>query len=171
MAQGRRNFVVVADADQLAQIRGFLSGMSLAMQSDILANAFAYAGKPIVSAARGYAKASQDTGLLARSLGVFVKKNRRTKEPYALLTASGRLRQKVTRKSGKVEIANPQKYLHLVDLGTRHSASQRILERALQSRGGEAGQRIAKGVERATDAMIRKYERKLTRTILPKSRR
>jgi hypothetical protein len=156
--------IAINDSD-LQRIQGFLAGMSLGVQSGILAHAFAYAGKPIVSAAKGYAARFSDTGLLAKSIGCFVKINKKTKQPYALITASGRYRQRVVRKSGKEEVANPQKYLHLVELGTRHSPAQPMLEPAIIARGQEASDRVIAGVERATDAMIKRYERKIMKNI------
>jgi hypothetical protein len=171
MAKRARNvgamnrFRIHIDATELLQIREYLEQFPLALQSEILAKAFAHAGKPVVAAAKGYADRIADTGLLSKSLGCFVKINRKTKVPYALLTANRKVRETVTRRDGRTMIANPSKYLHLVELGTRHSAASPVLQPALDARGVVAGRRVLDGVERATEHLIKKFERKMRRAI------
>jgi hypothetical protein len=162
---------LMLDDSQLDLLHEYLQQFDLALQSKILAEAFAWAGRPVVRAAKGYARAIRDSGLLEEALGCFVKVNRKTKVPYALLTANAKVRRSVTRRDGRTMIANPSKYLHLVELGTRHSAANPILGRALEARGDAAADRIFEGVNRATEKNIRQFEGKLRRTLVPRVRR
>lgn len=97
------------------------------------------AGKLVLQRAKAMAPVREDRrggykgGLLRKSLGRKVKVYRNRGIIVAIVGArkEGFRRQIGTRRDGTPIFANPTKYLHLVEAGTRHSQAQHFLRKAL----------------------------------------
>lgn len=90
-------------------------------------------GVPIRKAAKRHAAKSKDTGLLQKSIGLSVKT---IKGVTSVRVGPRSMRQTVTRtnkKTGKKyqEIADPNKYSHLVEYGTAHSPAKPFIRPAI----------------------------------------
>lgn len=82
-----------------------------------LERALRYAGRPIVTAARRNldAQGAVDTGALRRSLGFYLRRNRRNREPYLIIGARHGKQFTVNGPDGKARV--PANYAHLVEYG------------------------------------------------------
>jgi HK97 gp10 family phage protein len=111
--------------------------------------------KPITKAAR--AKAPQDSGQLRKSIGYNVKtiKGKRT----ARVGARKGWKAEVTR-NGRTVTADPSKYIHLVELGTSHSAAQPFIRPAVESTRGEVINAMADGLDKYIGRAIKRIRSK-----------
>jgi HK97 gp10 family phage protein len=160
-----RRFGIKVDASDLALIRQALKPFDRALASKLMVTAFKVAGRPIVTAARRLAKPHEDTGTLRKAIDVFPKKNRKTGEVYALLTARSKKVQVQRERRSKPEMANPAKYLHLVELGTTRTAAKPMLQPAVEQNASQFSGKIADGLAVAIASEIRKTERRIRRRI------
>jgi HK97 gp10 family phage protein len=99
--------------------------------------------KPIHTAAKRKVPTGtgESPGLLKRALGITVKK---VKGIYSARIGA-RTGYSVKIKSGKKK--DPSKYIHLVELGTRHSAPRPFIRPAIDSSKGEVLGAMSKGLE------------------------
>jgi HK97 gp10 family phage protein len=128
--------------------------------------------KPVRKASQAIAKGNADTGLLAKSIGLTVRRVRRKLQNVnrytARVGARTGFRKEVERtstfktSSGKVvtrkrkEMADPTKYAHLVEYGTSHSAAKPFIRTALESAESEIIDGLAKGYEKGMEKIVRK---------------
>lgn len=117
--------------------------------------------KPVRKAAQGRAAAISDTGLLAKSIGLNVRRIRRKLQYQnrytARVGARTGFRTTVTRKGKKKpEIADPSKYAHLVEFGTSHSPAKPVIVPALLESEGAIMDAMARGYDKGMTKVIRK---------------
>lgn len=128
--------------------------------------------KPVRAAAKRFSKATKDTGLLEKSIGLNVRRVRRkmqyTNRYTARVGAQGGHRKEVIRrvkgetKGGitkvtfRKEIADPSKYAHLVELGTSHSPAKPFIRPAVESSEDAIMAGMQKGYERGMVKVLRK---------------
>lgn len=120
--------------------------------------------EPIKKAAKIYAERSRDSGILIKSISVNVKTIKGVTD--ARIGPSTGERQVVTRKNKKtgkktVRIANPNKYSHLVEYGTSHSAAKPFIRPAIDSAQGETFDAMAKGLEHHLTKTLAKVKSKI----------
>ena len=122
-------FKIRAKIDGLDDVTQRLKNMDKAVRKKALRKACGVAGTIILKSAKS--KARKDTGLLRRSLG---KKVKVYSSGVGVAVIGPRLgfRQTVKRQ-GRELIANPVKYAHLVELGTRHSPAYPFLSSAIDA--------------------------------------
>jgi len=110
--------------------------------------------KPIAKAAK--ARAPQDSGLLKKSIGYRVKKVDGVNS--ARIGPRTGMKQQVTRKRPNgttyTETADPNKYSHLVELGSSRNPAKPFIRPAVDASKGDVINAMAKG-----------YEKHLTKTI------
>ena len=120
-------------------------------------------GVPIRKAAKRFAAASKDSGLLMKSIGLNVKK---VKGVYTVRVGPRKgFRQIVTRKNkvtGKnyEDAADPTNYAHLVEGGTSHSAAKPFMRPAIDSAQGEVIEAMGKGLEKHLDRLVKNMFKK-----------
>jgi HK97 gp10 family phage protein len=112
--------------------------------------------KPILKSAQ--AKVPQVTGLLKKSLGITVKKPRGESYPTARIGARtgfqgkflGVRVSKSKKNFGKKynSYQNPFKYVHLVELGTSHSAAKPFIRPAIDAAQNEVIDAMAQGLDK-----------------------
>lgn len=100
--------------------------------------------KPIHKSAKAKAPVGNEEhpGQLKKSLGITVKKLRGV---YSARVGA-RTGYSVTLKNGKKK--DPSKYIHLVELGTSHSAAKPFIRPAVDSTRGEVLGEMSKGLEK-----------------------
>lgn len=123
-------------------------------------------GKPILDAARGNCPVG-DRGLLKKSLGLTVKKNRsgQLKGEYTLRVGARTGFAEVSgtrtkgKNAGKTIRHDPAKYAHLVELGTSKSAAKPFIRPAIDSAGSQVIDAMAKGYARGLERAVQKLQR------------
>lgn len=107
--------------DGLPQLLASLDGLATAVRNRILRAAVMAAGKVVLSRAK--ADAPRESGLLRKSMARKVKVYRNSGVAVAIVGPRKGYKQQVTRKRGKWRAstvwADPVRYAHLVELGTR----------------------------------------------------
>jgi HK97 gp10 family phage protein len=100
--------------------------------------------KPIYTAAKRKVPTGtgESPGLLKRALGITVKK---VKGSYSARVGA-RTGYDVRLKNGKKK--DPSKYIHLVELGTRHSAPRPFIRPAIDSSKGQVLEAMSDGLEK-----------------------
>jgi len=128
--------------------------------------------KPVLKASRAISAGISDTGLLAKSIGLTVRRVRRKMQYQnrytARVGARTGFRKEVERtstftdKNGNTvtrtrkEVADPTKYAHLVEYGTSHSAAKPFIRPALQSAESQIVEGMAKGYAKGFEKAVRK---------------
>ena len=130
---------------------------------------------PVRKAAKAYAGAAKDSGLLQKSIGLNVRRVRRKLQYQNRYTArvgpqSGH-RQMVDRtktvkgKNGQTytrkvrEMADPVNYAHLVEYGTSHSAAKPFIRPAVESCESEILARMAIGYDKGMTKVIKRIHK------------
>lgn len=115
------------------------------------------ATKPLLTAAKGNARAIADSGAYSRALIAKVTGGTKRKKVWAAVGADSSHIEYVQRKSkpGVVVKARPSKYSHLVELGTYRSKAKPVLRPALNSTRSTIEDIIAHGIENALNTEIR----------------
>ena len=116
---------------------------------------------PIRKAAKRNAAKSKDTGLLMKSIGLSVKK---VKGTTSARVGPRSMRQTVTRTNKKTgrkyqEIADPNKYSHLVEYGTAHSAAKPFIRPAVDQTQDEILSAMATGLDKHLTRQVAKLKR------------
>lgn len=113
----------------------------------------------------------KDHGLLKKSIGLNVRKNKKTGQYTARVgprtgfkISIGTRIAKVTkgkRKKGQPYEAfkDPTKYAHLVELGTSHSAANPFLRNSMDSNAGNIIEEMAKGYNKGLTRAIKKLHK------------
>jgi len=107
--------------DGLAEVRAVLNTLPAEMQDKVLRPALARAARPLVNAAKNFARSSERTGALVRSLGAVVKRGKLgSGTAYAVVGArasyySGGKRLKRGERAAGAD--RPANYAHLVEFG------------------------------------------------------
>jgi HK97 gp10 family phage protein len=114
--------------------------------------------KPILKAAKRKVPVgdSEAPGQLKRSLGITVKK---VKGVFSSRVGA-RTGFNVRLKNGKKK--DPSKYIHLVELGTRHSAPQPFIRPAIDSSKGEVLESMSDGLEKHLHRTAKRLAKKAT---------
>lgn len=122
-------FKIRAKIDGLSDVTERLKNIDKGIRKKALRKACGAAGTIILKAAK--ARARKDTGLLRKSLG---KKVKVYSSGVGVAVIGPRLGFRQTVKRGGREMtANPVKYAHLVELGTRHSPAYPFLSSAIDA--------------------------------------
>jgi HK97 gp10 family phage protein len=108
-------------------------------------------GGVIRKAAKANAGRSKDSGLLQKSIGLRVATVKGNKS--ARIGPRKGMKQLVTRKDKRTgrtrqEMADPNKYSHLVEYGTSHSAAKPFIRPAIDSTAGEVVGVMADGLDK-----------------------
>ena len=116
---------------------------------------------PIRKAAKRNAAKSKDTGLLQKSIGLSVKK---VKGATSARVGPRSMRQTVTRTNKKTgrryqEIADPNKYSHLVEYGTSHSAAKPFIRPAINQTQDEILSAMATGLDKHLTRQVSKLRK------------
>lgn len=116
---------------------------------------------PIRKAAKRNAAKSKDTGLLMKSIGLSVKK---VKGITSARVGPRSMRQVVTRtnkRTGKKrqEIADPNKYSHLVEYGTAHSAAKPFIRPAIDQSQEEILSAMSTGLDKHLTRQVAKLKK------------
>ncbi len=154
--------------------------LSRVVEMEVLRNA----AKPLQKAVKRRAKAFQDTGLLAKSIGLNVRRIRRRLQNQSRYTArvgprtgfkvekGKRIAKKdrfsKSRKRGKILVTkkgseftyyqDPTKYAHLVELGTSHSPAKPFIRPAVAETESQILALMAAGYDRGMAKILRKIK-------------
>lgn len=135
----------------VAEVLSVLDGLSRKLNRKLGRAAVSAAASRVSKRAKQLARV--DTNLLKKSIGTKVKMYKGA--AVAVIGPRKGFRQEVTRKSGNVQIADPVKYAHLVELGTKLAPAYPFLKPAIEGQQAELRQAmadsIAKGLQRAKD--------------------
>lgn len=148
----------------IAELRAALEALPQELRNGSERTALRAGAKPVLKAAKGFLTV-KDTGLLAASLGITVKKSRKKGIVTARVGPRGNFGQWVTRKKlvpqpgGGVKVyqyreyANPASYAHLIEYGTSKMAARPFMRPAIHSARGAVEKEMAngfrKGLQRA----------------------
>ncbi len=127
------------------------------------ANALRYGMIPVRKTAQAITRSISDTGLLARSIGLTVRRVRKKGNAINRYTArvgarSGfRVTVGTNKKTGRPIVKDPTKYAHLVEYGTSHSAAKPFIRPALEANESA----IIEGMERGYEIGLAKAVAKL----------
>lgn len=151
----------------MKQIAKSISRLPIELQRAAEVAALRGGGKIILKAAKSFAKSSEDTGLLQKSLGVTVRKGRSGKERGIYTARIGPRTgfgktigtHKTGKKAGQPIRKDPSKYGHLVELGTIHSEAKPFIRPAVDSAGDSAVAAMAAGYEKGLTRAIAKVKR------------
>ena len=151
------------DIKGLNEIKRKLERLPDELSKKVEAMALRDAMKPTAKAAKQNAAAIKDTGLLSKSIGLNVRKMKKSgpgKGTYsARVGPRSGFKTTVKRKgSNKETVANPAKYAHLVELGTSHSPAQPFIRKAVESTEGQMLNALAAGYDRGLANAIRKIK-------------
>ena len=107
--------------------------------------------KPIVKAARS--KVPKQSGLLRKSIGQKVKK---TKGEYSARIGPRTNMGGMVVRDGVSRFSDPNKYSHLVEYGTSHSAPQPFIRPAVESAKSEVVSAMAVGLDKHLTSAVRR---------------
>ena len=112
-----RSAIDLTGADQLKKV---LSAFEVKVQKKLLRKAVAKASRPMVKEARKNARKIKESGLLAASMGVRIKRYPKSMSYVAVIgPRTGFKSKKRNSLSGQRALRNPSNYAHLVEFGTR----------------------------------------------------
>lgn len=138
-------FNVKARVDGIADLMAQLDGLKKSVRNKILRKAVSNAGKTLLWAARARVAGFKRTGLLYKSLGRKVKvypsgavvaivgARKGFKQIIGVRKRDSRPGTKYPKAAGDPIYADPTKYLHLVELGTKRSRAYEPLKQALET--------------------------------------
>jgi HK97 gp10 family phage protein len=109
--------------------------------------------KPVLKSARANAGKAKDTGLLQKSIGLNVRKG--SKGVTARVGGRKGFKKTVTRK-GRVELADPVRYAHLVEYGTSNTSARPFIRPAVDSNTAAISAGLAAGYQKGMDAAVAK---------------
>ena len=118
---------------------------------------------PIRKHAKSQAAKSKDSGLLMQSISLSVKKFKGVTS--ARIGPRKGMRKKVTRTDERTgntyeELADPNKYSHLVEFGTSHSAAKPFIRPAIDAAQGEVVNAMAAGLDKHLTRVAARLARK-----------
>lgn len=150
------------DMKGLGEVKRNLGKLSEAVRGKAEKAVLRAGAAPVRKAARRYALASQDSGLLRKALGSKVKTVRG--KTTARIGVRGGFRGEVLRtdaRTGKKRrvMANPVKYAHLVEYGTAHSAAKPFMVPAIEETKGQVVDAMAKGLEKHVSRTVERMRR------------
>ena len=150
--------------DGFEELRLTILKLPLQLQNRAEASVLRAGGVPIRKAAKRYAKASKDSGLLMKSIGLNVKK---IKGVYTVRVGprngfTGPPKQVKDRKTGNMKtiVPNPVFYAHLVEGGTSRTAAKPFMRPAIDSAQGEVIEAMGKGLEKHLDRLVKSMFKK-----------
>lgn len=141
--------------DGIRNVARALERLPRELQRNAEMSALRQGGKPVLTAAKANAAGSMRTGLLRKSIGITVRKNKTGKFRGAYTARIGpRTGFAKTigvfvkgNKKGKPKIQNPVQYAHLVELGTSHSPAKPFIRPAVTGAGQAVLEGMAKGYQ------------------------
>lgn len=154
--------IIKIESAGLRQLMRNLDALPAALKKSAETAVLRAGATPIQKAAKRNAKKFRDTGLLEKSIGLRVKAVKGEKS--ARVGPRAGMRQKVTRtnkKTGKTrtEIADPNKYSHLVEYGTSKAPAQPFIRPAVESTQGEVLDAMSVGLDKHLTRVAEKLKR------------
>lgn len=152
-------FAVKARVEGVQDLIAQLDGLKKSLRNKILRKAVSNAGKTLLWAARARASGFKRTGLLYKSLGRKVKvypsgavvaivgARKGFKQVIGVRKRDSRPGTKYPKAAGDPIYADPTKYLHLVELGTRRSRAYEPLKQALETNKVGIAAQMRKDIE------------------------
>lgn len=146
----------------LQGVRHAIDALPKELQRAAEAGALRAGGKVILPKAKALAMAAADSGLLAKSLGITVRKTRAKVLTARVGARTGFARVFIRNGETQPKKHDPSKYAHLVELGTSRSAARPYLRPAIESSGNGILDAMAKGYEKGIHTAIARIAKRST---------
>ena len=141
----------------ISDLQKALNKLPAEMQKTVEVSALRDGGKQILAAAKSKCPTG-DNGLLKKSLGVTVRKNKRG-------AMRGKYTARIGARSGFAitkgnKRIDPSKYSHLVELGTSHSAAKPFIRPAIEAASDKVVGALIEGYDRGLSRAVAKLRKK-----------